>query len=120
MAGPALREKRTSVVMRITFAATVFCLLAGAASPVLAAETFDPAQIAQGKKLYASICRQCHGANMVNMGGGSFDLRKFPEGQRDRFITSVVKGKNNMPPHGDVLSQEEIATLYAYVMGSRQ
>ena len=105
--------------MRIAFAAILFSILAGAASPVLASETFDPAQVAQGKKLYAAICRQCHGANMVNMGGGSFDLRKFPEGQRDRFVTSVTKGKNNMPPHGDVLSQEEIGTLYAYVMGSK-
>ena len=91
----------------------------GATRPAHAKETFDPAQIAHGKKLFAEICRHCHGADMVNMGGGSFDLRKFPEGQRDRFMNSVTKGKNNMPPHGDVLSQDEIGDLYAYVMGSK-
>jgi len=93
--------------------------LASVTLPASAAETFDPAQITQGKKLFAQVCRSCHGANMVSTGGGSFDLRKFPEGQRDRFINSVTKGKNNMPPHGDVLSQEEIGDLYAYVMGSK-
>ena len=93
--------------------------LAGNAAPAAAKETFDPAQVQRGKKLYSQVCRQCHGANMVNMGGGSFDLRKFPEGQRDRFINSVTNGKNNMPPHGSVLSQEEIGDLYAYVMGSK-
>lgn len=107
--------------MRIALSA-VFASLAGlvlVAAPASATETFDPAQIARGKKLFAQICAHCHGANMVNTGGGSFDLRKFPEGQRDRFMTSVTKGKNNMPPHGDVLSQDEIGDLYAYVMGSK-
>ena len=100
------------------FAGIVFAL-AGNTAPAVAKETFDPAQVDRGKKLYSQICRQCHGANMVNMGGGSFDLRKFPEGQRDRFMNSVTNGKNNMPPHGSVLSQEEIGDLYAYVMGSK-
>jgi mono/diheme cytochrome c family protein len=107
--------------MRIALSAVVASVagLVLATSTASAKETFDPAQIARGKKLYAQICRQCHGADMVNMGGGSFDLRKFPEGQKDRFMTSVTKGKNNMPPHGDVLSQDEIGDLYAYVMGSK-
>ncbi len=105
--------------MRLLAVAALALTLAGAALPANAKETFDPAQIAHGKKLFAEICRHCHGANMVNMGGGSFDLRTFPEGQRDRFMNSVTKGKNNMPPHGDVLSQDEIGDLYAYVMGSK-
>ena len=105
--------------MRLLAVAALAFTVAGAALPAHATETFDPAQIAQGKKLFAQVCRSCHGANMVSTGGGSFDLRKFPEGQRDRFMNSVTKGKNNMPPHGDVLSQDEIGNLYAYVMGSK-
>jgi hypothetical protein len=35
--------------------------------------------------------------------GGSFDLRRFPPAQFARFANSVSKGKNNMPPWGEVL-----------------
>ena len=37
---------------------------------------------------------------------------KFP---RERFVTSVTRGKNAMPPWGDVLKPEEIEALWLYV-----
>ena len=55
-------------------------------------------------------------------GGGStaIDLRKFPPGEKTRFIVSVTKGKNQMPPWGDLLKSEEIDALWAYVMAGEK
>jgi mono/diheme cytochrome c family protein len=47
---------------------------------------------------------------------GAFDLRTFPKGERSRFLTSVAKGKNQMPPWGGLLSPAEIEALWAYVV----
>lgn len=52
---------------------------------------------------------------MVNAGTSSFDLRKFPPDDRERFFTSVTKGKNTMPARGDILKPEEIEAIWAYV-----
>ena len=57
----------------------------------------------------------CHGAGL-DYPGGSFDLRTFPPQQFARFANSVAKGKNNMPPWGEVLQPGEIEALWAYVM----
>src|SRR2546427_12930616 len=46
---------------------------------------------------------------------GAPDLRKFPRDQRERILTSVSKGKNSMPPWGDLLKPDEIEALWAYV-----
>ncbi len=43
------------------------------------------------------------------------DLRKFPHDQKSRFVNSVMKGKNTMPPWGDLLTAEDVDTLWAYV-----
>jgi mono/diheme cytochrome c family protein len=84
----------------------------------------DPAQIAsqldQGKTTYAQKCSHCHGPNMVNSGTITPDLRAFPE-DRTRFVTTVKQGKNGrMPPWGDVLSDDEIADIWAYVSSRRK
>ena len=72
--------------------------------------------IEDGKSLYNQLCRNCHGINMVNSGSSSFDLRTFPSGDRDRFNTSVMKGKKTMPAWGDLLTPEDVDALWAYVM----
>jgi mono/diheme cytochrome c family protein len=46
----------------------------------------------------------------------AFDLRKFPPDQQERFVSSVTRGKNQMPPWGDLLNAAEIESLWAYVM----
>ncbi len=85
----------------------------GAAPPQVAAPT--PALAQQGAELFDQICSHCHGIHMVNPGNSSFDLRKFPHDQRDRFFNSVTHGKGNMPPWGDILKPEEIEAIWAYV-----
>ena len=52
---------------------------------------------------------------MVNPGTSSFDLRKFPQDDRARFVESVMHGKNTMPAWGDILTPDEIEALWAYV-----
>lgn len=53
---------------------------------------------------------------MVSAGTVTADLREFPRDQKERFFESVTNGKNNrMPPWGDVLTQEEIGDIWAYV-----
>ena len=79
-----------------------------------AQEAFKPEQIKSGSETYARHCAPCHGPRMANPEGAS-DLRKFPRDQRERFITSVSKGKNAMPPWGDLLKPDEIEALWAYV-----
>jgi mono/diheme cytochrome c family protein len=72
-----------------------------------------------GKAIFAERCSHCHGFNMVNAGAITPDLRKFPD-DRQRFVTTVKQGKNNrMPPWGDVLSDDDIADLWAYVSSRR-
>jgi mono/diheme cytochrome c family protein len=51
---------------------------------------------------------------------GAFDLRTFPPDQKSRFITSVTKGKNSMPPWGGLFSPQEIEALWAYVMAGEK
>jgi mono/diheme cytochrome c family protein len=73
-----------------------------------------PQGVTLGAEIYARNCSACHGARMLDP-QGAFDLRKFPRDQRERFVTSVTKGKNQMPPWGDVLKPEEIEALWLYV-----
>src|SRR5579871_2520152 len=79
----------------------------------------DPARIEQGKAIYAERCSHCHGPGMLNAGTITPDLRKFPD-DHQRFVTTVKRGKNNrMPPWGDVLSDDDIAALWAYISSRR-
>ena len=74
----------------------------------------QPGPLQTGAEIYARNCSACHGARMLDP-QGAFDLRKFPRDQRERFVNSVTKGKNAMPPWGDVLKPEEIEALWLYV-----
>jgi hypothetical protein len=54
-------------------------------------------QIREGAELFAVNCSPCHGPRMQGS-ESAFDLRKYPPEQRDRFLNSVTRGKNQMPP----------------------
>jgi mono/diheme cytochrome c family protein len=87
--------------------------------PVRAEEGFPKEQIAAGADLYATNCSPCHGARMLDP-EGAFNLRKFPRDQHDRFVNSVTRGKNQMPPWGDFFKPEQIEALWAYVMAGER
>ena len=79
----------------------------------------DQAQITVGTKTYAQNCSHCHGPNMVNGGNITPDLRQFPD-DKERFFTTVKLGKNGkMPPWGDLLNDDQIAGLWAYISSRR-
>lgn len=79
----------------------------------------DQVEIDQGKVTFAQRCSHCHGFNMVNAGTIAPDLRKFPD-DRERFFTTVKLGKNGrMPPWGDLLNDDQIACLWAYISSRR-
>lgn len=75
----------------------------------------SPQEFTKGSQLFSQICSHCHGPNMVNPGTTSFDLRKFPPDDRERFFNSVRNGKRAMPPWKDLLRPEEIEAVWAYV-----
>ena len=78
------------------------------------AQEFSPKQIRHGADLYAQNCAPCHGARMLDP-NSAFDLRTFPPDQKSRFVNSVTKGLNSMPPWGDILKPVDIEALWAYV-----
>ena len=78
-------------------------------------KSFDPEQIKRGAALYAKNCATCHGSRMKGP-EWAIDLNTFPRDDRARFVDSVTHGKNTMPPWGDVLSPDDIAALWSYVV----
>jgi len=69
----------------------------------------------KGTSTYKTFCSHCHGLDMVNPGTSSYDLRKWPLDQRDRFVEVIKNGKGSMPAWGDILLPEEIDALWVYV-----
>ena len=90
-------------------------LSAATASIACAADPTD-AEIDQGRQVYDDYCVICHGRDMVNPGGVTFDLRKFPKDDFERFRNSVLNGKPPaMPSWRDKVGDEDIKLLWAYV-----
>ena len=89
-------------------------VLLGAAAFAQEPQSFAPAQVKAGAEIYAVNCSPCHGPRMQGT-ESAFDLRTFPRDQRERFFNSVRRGKNQMPPWGDLFSDEQLAALWAYV-----
>ena len=101
--------------MRLAAVAALLCLttLTARAAP-------DPAQVELGGQLYLQMCRQCHGQELRSPGVGSFDLRQFPPDDTQRFHESVMHGKNAMPAHDDILTDDDVDALFAYVVATQQ
>jgi mono/diheme cytochrome c family protein len=115
--------KRVSKWTAAHFAAVAVMAIAQLTTPSAAQQPSaggDQPQVDQGKVSYAQKCSHCHGPNMVNSGTITPDLRAFPD-DRTRFITTVKQGKNGkMPPWGDILSEQEIDDIWAFVSSRRK
>jgi mono/diheme cytochrome c family protein len=81
--------------------------------------TFPPDQIAKGASIFSRNCSPCHGTRMRDP-ESAFDLTKFPHDQRERFVNSVTRGKNMMPPWGDLLAAADIEALWSYVVAGEK
>jgi len=112
--------KMLVVIGAVARAAGCVLTFAAATAVALAAppQDFTPEQVATGAQLYERFCSACHGVRMEET-NTAFDLRDFPSIQKQRFVESVTKGKNSMPPWGGLLAPEQIDALWAYVL-SRQ
>jgi mono/diheme cytochrome c family protein len=75
----------------------------------------DGLKVRLGAEIFERNCAPCHGPRMQDP-ESAFDLRKFPRDQRERFVSSVTRGKNQMPPWGDMLKPDDIEALWAYVL----
>lgn len=105
-----------------TFAAALALTVALAGTVGAAEDAGNPmqAQIDHGKSTYAEKCSHCHGPNLMNSGTITPDLRVFPD-DKTRFVTTVKNGKNNrMPPWGDILSDDQIGDLWAFISSRRK
>ena len=98
--------------------AAATALLVASALPALADDPAPNPDVAKvGKGIYAQHCSHCHGFNMINPGTVTYDLRKFPHDQKERFVNSVIMGKGGiMPPWGDAVNLDDIDALWAYVL----
>jgi len=66
--------------------------------------------------VYQDYCSTCHGDELINTSGGvTFDLRRLRPQDHDRFVNSVLNGRNQMPPWRGVLDQEQIESIWAYI-----
>ena len=106
-------DKTVVLAVSVTLAALTALALAQATGQ------FPEEQIKRGSAIYSQNCSPCHGPRMMDP-QGPFDLRKFPPDEKNRFVTSVVKGKNQMPPWGDLFKADEIDALWAYVMAGEK
>jgi len=107
---------RSRPCLRPALALSVWAGLAVSAGAQGTAPT--PEQIDDGRKVYDEFCLTCHGRDMVSPGLVTFDLRRFPKDDAERFRNAVLNGKGPaMPPWRDKLSNEEVELLWAYVRG---
>jgi len=99
-----VRDTR-SIALATALAAA--CWAAGAQDAPL-----EPAEA--GRKIYISSCQRCHGINLATNGIG-FDLRTFPQDDKERFVRSVTNGLRAMPAWSATLRAEQIDLIWAYV-----
>jgi cytochrome c6 len=105
--------ERASIAART---ASLLFLIASFLLTVPAAAQPSEAEIEQGREVYGDFCVTCHGRDMINPGGITFDLRKFPKDDFERFRNAVLNGKPPaMPGWRDKISDEDLKSLWAYV-----
>jgi cytochrome c55X len=92
---------------------TVALTLLQAAAPA-AAQTAAPT-VEDGRRAYVSFCARCHGINLVVSGGAFYDLRRFPAGDKARFMQSVNKGIRAMPAWETIVKPEQLEAIWLYV-----
>jgi mono/diheme cytochrome c family protein len=100
-------------------AAGVALLALAVPLPGQGAEQFPADRVKAGGDIYAQTCAPCHGPRMQES-QVPMDLRKFPPSEKPRFVASVTKGKNQMPPFGGLFKPEDIEALWAYVMAGER
>lgn len=99
--------------MRIQLLLVSVITAAGAATPP--AHAAEDAKAEAGAEVYENYCATCHGEQLQNNTGVSFDLRRLRPDEHERFVTSVTNGKKAMPSWKGVLDAEQIESLWVYI-----
>ena len=109
---------------RIAAALALVASLGAAARPAVAqspdARFANPARFmaATGEGLYADICQGCHMPEGVGaVGAGAYPaLARNPKLAAAGYpLALVVRGRNGMPPFGDLLTDAQVAAVVNYV-----
>src|SRR5690242_5278842 len=104
-----IRRSTLQIQLRVAF----FVFAASAAAvPVQAADN-DKAE--DGAEVYENYCATCHGPQLQNNSGVTFDLRRLRPDEHERFVASVTNGKKAMPSWKGVLDTDQIESLWAYI-----
>jgi mono/diheme cytochrome c family protein len=78
------------------------------------AQEQDKAKIVKGEQTFSEYCSTCHGDNLISSGQIP-DLRRLKATDRTRFESTVINGKNQMPPWKGVVSDDAIDQLWHYI-----
>jgi mono/diheme cytochrome c family protein len=76
------------------------------------------ATVREGKFLYATFCRACHGVDAV-AGSGVPDLRYASAQTHQQFDAIALEGareSRGMPSFKDLLTREQVRAIQAYVL----
>jgi cytochrome c5 len=90
---------------------TFVAAFAVSVAPACAAD----ADLKAGARVYEENCEACHGEGLRNYSGVSFDLRRLHADEHDRFVNSVLNGKNAMPAWRGALNAGDIERLWVYI-----
>jgi mono/diheme cytochrome c family protein len=74
----------------------------------------QPGDAEAGAQVYEENCATCHGEKLRATGAAP-DLKQLAADQRERFEKMVADGKGQMPSWSGVLSDEEKASIWAYI-----
>ena len=96
---------------RVAFAMILIALPCAAAAE-------DAAAVRKGAKIYENNCSTCHGDDLQNNSGIAFDLRRLHADEHARFVSSVLHGKNVMPSWEGKLTDDQIESLWAYILAN--
>jgi len=113
--------RRTRLVLIVSVALVVIASCGGAKTrdqyPVRATEE-GPVDFALVKKLYDVKCALCHGSDGAQQFAGAKNLSESTLPKAD-VVLRITEGKGSMPPHKDVLSEEQINAIADFVMTLR-
>lgn len=92
--------------------ASFIAFVAASVASITPARAADD-DVKAGARVYQDNCETCHGEGLHNNSGVTFDLRRLHADEHDRFVNSVLNGKNAMPAWRGALDAGEIEQLWA-------
>lgn len=94
--------------------ASLIAFVAASVASIAPARAAD-ADVKAGARVYQDNCETCHGEGLHNNSGVTFDLRRLHADEHERFVNSVLNGKNAMPAWRGALDTDKIEQLWGYI-----